>query len=143
MTSLLQKKLKSQKNMAMQNFHLADMVIKVICMPQQIVSRQVQNHLQHCLQLCLSKDESRQTENSMSQRMFSTFITEIQSTQQSHIDYEGVLRVLQEFILIKRDNEQWISNLQIAMPIIGQVISEQLVTSSDEMLSLLLTGQTC
>lgn len=74
--------------------------------------------------------------------MLQSFIAELPQYKPETADQEGVIRALQEFLVIKTDPHQWVNNLQQVIPIFKQFANDQLVSSSSEMLSLLLTGWT-
>lgn len=74
--------------------------------------------------------------------MFETFINEIKILNLNVTDFEGVIRALQEFLVIKCERTLWIQKIEAALPIFRQFANDQLILSSSEMLSLLVNGWT-
>jgi hypothetical protein len=50
---MLKKKLKLNKALSLELFQLADLILKLLCLPHAVIQRSIQPHLQLSLALCL------------------------------------------------------------------------------------------
>jgi hypothetical protein len=78
------------------------MAVELICMSEQIVSKNLHPHLQTTLAICLAS--SSEFEDSAVHELFLAFLNKLPSMNPEMTEPEGIIRTIEEFMVAKNAN---------------------------------------